>query len=94
MKMIEVQVEVSGYDSWDNKITPYIRKTNNIVEWKPNIKIGTNILEDINTRQIEKVVKIIETFEKEFNCNRCQDWGCSQCCENDNEIRARQGIFS
>lgn len=94
MQMIKIKVEVSGFDSWNNKIQPYIRKTLNTIPYNEHLKIGTNILKDVNTRQIETIVALYEIYNQNFNCNDCQDWGCTKCCSTDDEIRAKQGIFS
>ena len=94
MKMINVKVEVSGFDDWGNLIKPYVRNIPSSIELTPEIKIGYNHLENINTRQVETIIELLETYTSHFNCDNCHDWGCNQCCNSADEIRARQGIFS
>ena len=92
MKMLDIQVEVSGFDNWDNPIQPYKKHVS--IQWKPHYTIGSDTLYDINTRQINTIVAILGTREQHFNCNVCQDWGCHECCNTDEEIRNKQGMFS
>ena len=94
MKMVNISVKVSGYDYWNNPIEPYVRNSRNSIEWTNDLKVGTNILANIDTKQIEEIVEIFDTYEQNFKCDNCLDWGCALCCSSDNEIRARQGTFS
>ena len=94
MQMIDVQVESSGVDSWGNKIKPYIINIPITIEWTPELAIGTNILKNIKTKQIQTVTKLLNRYEKSFQCDECHDWGCTACCSSTAEIRNRQGTFS
>ena len=95
MKRMEVQVEISGIDDYGNTIKPYLlTNIHRHVKWEPHYKIGSNILENVKTKTVEKIVKIFSIYEKEFNCDNCEDWGCEKCCSSQEEIRNRQGIFS
>ena len=94
MKMMEIQVEVSGIDDWDHTIKPYIRKMHNHVKYNEEFIIGADVLKNIDTKQIEIIVHIFNTYNRDFNCDECQDWGCINCCDSSDKIRSRQGIFS